>query len=322
MLGVYRYGFNGKENDNEVKGEGNQYDYGFRIYDPRIGKFLSVDPLMKDYPMLTPYQYASNNPISGIDLDGLEYLNFNKALVQFKRGTLELKLANMHNVTIRAIRDYVNDPKNWPVDETGQKSQGVSLTVATFSMETPNPSTAVDGVNLSDKDEDPTYDPAQHQVSIPTAASTGRPDRRYKQREINGASPARPTAGKVALAINVVNFALERIGNWMINSDINDVKEQAKKYGLLVTEDINIAIGKGLIPERYQNQQSLIDIGNVILQGVNNTNDKEIYNIGMKIFNEISSRNFPQTGTIKSTLDNIPSRQIEIKRTSSAGKKD
>jgi RHS repeat-associated protein len=43
----YRYGFNGKENDNEVKGEGNQQDYGMRIYDARLGKFLSVDPLMK-----------------------------------------------------------------------------------------------------------------------------------------------------------------------------------------------------------------------------------------------------------------------------------
>jgi RHS repeat-associated protein len=68
----YRYGFNGKENDNEVKGEGNQQDYGMRIYDPRLGRFLSVDPLMKSYPQLTPYQFASNTPILAIDLDGLE----------------------------------------------------------------------------------------------------------------------------------------------------------------------------------------------------------------------------------------------------------
>ena len=72
--GSYRYGFNGKENDNEVKGEGNQQDYGMRIYDPRIGKFLSVDPLTKSYPWLTPYQFASNTPIAAIDLDGLEGL--------------------------------------------------------------------------------------------------------------------------------------------------------------------------------------------------------------------------------------------------------
>jgi RHS repeat-associated protein len=70
--GSNRYGFNGKENDNEVKGDGNQQDYGFRIYDPRLGRFLSVDPLTKSYPELTPYQFASNTPIQAIDLDGLE----------------------------------------------------------------------------------------------------------------------------------------------------------------------------------------------------------------------------------------------------------
>lgn len=70
--GGYRYGFNGKENDNEAKGEGNQQDYGMRIYDTRLGRFLSVDPLTADYPELTPYQFASNSPIQNIDIDGLE----------------------------------------------------------------------------------------------------------------------------------------------------------------------------------------------------------------------------------------------------------
>ena len=68
----YRFGFNGKEMDNEVSGTGNQYDYGFRIYNPRLGKFLSVDPLFQSYPWYTPYQFAGNKPIWAIDLDGLE----------------------------------------------------------------------------------------------------------------------------------------------------------------------------------------------------------------------------------------------------------
>ncbi|MEZ4909524.1 MAG: hypothetical protein R2774_01550 [Saprospiraceae bacterium] len=42
------------------------------MYNPSIGKFLSVDPLTKSYPMLTPYQFASNTPIAAVDLDGLE----------------------------------------------------------------------------------------------------------------------------------------------------------------------------------------------------------------------------------------------------------
>jgi RHS repeat-associated protein len=57
----YRYGFNGKENDNDVKGIGDQVDYGMRVYDPRVGRFVSVDPLTAKYPELTPYQYASNS---------------------------------------------------------------------------------------------------------------------------------------------------------------------------------------------------------------------------------------------------------------------
>ena len=68
----YRYGFNGKEHLSEAKGWQNQYDYGMRVYDARVGRFLSVDPLTEEYPELTPYQYASNTPIQAIDLDGLE----------------------------------------------------------------------------------------------------------------------------------------------------------------------------------------------------------------------------------------------------------
>lgn len=71
--GNYRYGFNGKENDNEAKGTGNQQDYGMRIYDSRVAKFLSVDPLTKSYPSLSPYPFAMNSPIAGIDMDGLEF---------------------------------------------------------------------------------------------------------------------------------------------------------------------------------------------------------------------------------------------------------
>jgi len=102
-LGLYRYGFNGKENDNEVKGIGNQQDYGMRIYDPRIGKFLSVDPLTKEYPHYTPYSYAGNKPIAFIDRDGEEEsleLNLNRldnALLDHKISKQEYQ-QRVHNM--------------------------------------------------------------------------------------------------------------------------------------------------------------------------------------------------------------------------------
>lgn len=77
----YKFGFNGKENDNEVKGEGNSIDFGARVHDPRIGRFLSLDPLAKKYPSLSNYSYSNNNPIFFIDVEG-KYFTGNLGLVQ------------------------------------------------------------------------------------------------------------------------------------------------------------------------------------------------------------------------------------------------
>ncbi len=84
---AYKYGFNGKEKDDEVSGTGNQYDYGFRIYNPRIAKFLSVDPLTKSYPWYTPYQFAGNKPIWCFDIDGLEEDSYLDGHVPYRRPT-------------------------------------------------------------------------------------------------------------------------------------------------------------------------------------------------------------------------------------------
>jgi RHS repeat-associated protein len=68
---VYRYGFNGKEEDfNGEWGSKSHYDYGFRIYNPSIGKFLSVDPLAHEREWLSPYNFVQNNPISRVDPTG------------------------------------------------------------------------------------------------------------------------------------------------------------------------------------------------------------------------------------------------------------
>ena len=121
----YRYGFNGKENDNEVKGTGNQQDYGKRIYDPRLGKFLSVDPMANSYPFYSPYQFAGNDVIRCIDLEGGEPLS--------RTGDWDHKTSFLSGITTYEIYDKtknqifqasgVIDPwsgKTWIVAEDGQ----------------------------------------------------------------------------------------------------------------------------------------------------------------------------------------------------------
>lgn len=68
MSGDYRYSFNGKETDTET----DLQDYGFRIYNPALGRFLSVDPLTGVYPFWSPYAFAADMPTWAVDLDGLE----------------------------------------------------------------------------------------------------------------------------------------------------------------------------------------------------------------------------------------------------------
>ena len=64
------YGFNGKRKDNDIYGEGNAYDFGDRIYSPRLGRWLAVDMAAKKSPGETPYRFGHNNPLRFLDPDG------------------------------------------------------------------------------------------------------------------------------------------------------------------------------------------------------------------------------------------------------------
>jgi len=56
--------------DNEVKGEGNSLDFGERIYDPRLGRMLSIDKLSVKFPGESNYVFSGDNPIFFTDIAG------------------------------------------------------------------------------------------------------------------------------------------------------------------------------------------------------------------------------------------------------------
>jgi RHS repeat-associated protein len=70
----YRYGFQGQETDDEIKGEGNSVNYKYRMHDPRIGRFFAVDPLAGRYSWNSPYAFSENRVIDGLELEGLEFI--------------------------------------------------------------------------------------------------------------------------------------------------------------------------------------------------------------------------------------------------------
>lgn len=78
----YRYGFQGQEMDDEVKGEGNSLNYKYRMHDPRVGRFFAVDPLAAKYPYNSPYVFSENRLIDSRELEGLEKINSTKYKIQ------------------------------------------------------------------------------------------------------------------------------------------------------------------------------------------------------------------------------------------------
>ena len=92
-----RYRFVGKEKDEES----GLYYYGARYYAVWTCRFVSIDPLFRDYPFYTPYQYAGNQPIIAIDLDGEEP----SYRIQSKARSSELKpLLEEYNNLVNSFR--------------------------------------------------------------------------------------------------------------------------------------------------------------------------------------------------------------------------
>ncbi|UTW66278.1 RHS repeat-associated core domain-containing protein [bacterium SCSIO 12643] len=138
----YRYGFNGMEKDDEVKGTGNSLDFGARIYDPRVGRWLSLDPLMAKYLGMSPYNFVGNSPIKFVDYDGKDF----GVVVDHDAGTVII-VANVY-----ALKDDVERAQNaantWAevnggmeytyTDEFGKK-QTYSISVKISVIESVNP---------------------------------------------------------------------------------------------------------------------------------------------------------------------------------------
>jgi RHS repeat-associated protein len=85
---TYKYGFNDMLKDDELKGNSNSYDFGARMYDPRLGRWLSIDPHFSSYPALSPFIFAGNNPILMLDPDGGDIIDFLTAMQDYNNKSL------------------------------------------------------------------------------------------------------------------------------------------------------------------------------------------------------------------------------------------
>jgi len=115
--GNYRYGYNGKEEDNEIKtnsgDNGKSLDYGARWYDPRKARWDAVDKYEAKYVGISPYVFTGNNPIIFKEIDGH---HFGLIINHFERPTqngiageitIKATFADLSQVNGNATRKFV-----------------------------------------------------------------------------------------------------------------------------------------------------------------------------------------------------------------------
>jgi RHS repeat-associated protein len=128
---AYRFHFNGKETDNEVYVQGNVYDYGFRIYNPRLGRWMSVDPLQQKYPSLSPYNFVANSPLMFVDPDGKRIKPTNQAA----KDALNTLLKANPKIEYEVSEDGVYSLKGNTIDYENLKGDAATLVKVLSSVE-------------------------------------------------------------------------------------------------------------------------------------------------------------------------------------------
>ena len=103
----YKFGFNGKEMDNELKGEGNSYDFGDRMLDPRIGRWFAPDKMEGKYPSMSTYNAFADNPMFFIDPDGndIESWKWFRSIFGFSFGPF-YSLSDHYNSDVKFDQTY------------------------------------------------------------------------------------------------------------------------------------------------------------------------------------------------------------------------
>ena len=121
--GNYRFGFNGKEMDDEVSVDGGHIAFEARIYDSRLGRFLSCDPLEAQYSYQCTYIFAHNNPIALIDFLGMGDPPFTEAKAvdnkSFYIPTASAAKAEILNGTVQSFKLANGDKYSVSYDKDG-----------------------------------------------------------------------------------------------------------------------------------------------------------------------------------------------------------
>jgi hypothetical protein len=247
--------------------------------------------------MLTPYQFASNRPIDGIDLDGQEYLRAQEARIEVINGGVFIKISTLQT-GIKSAYETANAAAGGSritYDEAGRShiSNAISTRIGSVSfnqsmlninsnkilpdfLPNPSPQNPDDQLPLVDAPPDAPRMPSINSASrVPNNIPYSLPSRGIT------------AAGKAVGWANVAVVAAQLANSWLVMSEQDIIQSQADKYLMKAYDNLNKGIQ--LVPGKFRNTKDLSSILNVILSGENKSDNPEIYKIGMKIYDRFNS---------------------------------
>jgi len=299
----YRYSFQGQEQDLEIKGEGNSINYKYRMHDPRIGRFFTVDPLFKNYPWNSSYAFSENRVIDGIDLEGREYFSKEKAMIESRHGRTFIQVDHLTPVVRSKIAQFNYQGKT-SVNHRGETVIGFNTEIAipsirdfyTIGVEIDKVDALMDFGSYYEAGLAKTM-PEDFALRIVTGYNIyGQESQRSIKRNRRVLSYENGYPGKMiglsrtfllAAATAEVYNNYNIFGNYQDNKNIN---EQVDILQAFVFEAIDLALKNNQIPTDFINDKNLSEIANVILFGGKGNESLEIISLGMEIFHTFTPK--------------------------------
>ncbi|MFB3389849.1 RHS repeat-associated core domain-containing protein [Flavobacterium sp. LAR06] len=303
----YRYGFQGQEKDDEIKGEGNSLNYTFRMYDPRIGKFLSLDPLSPQYPHNSPYAFAENRVIDGTELEGLEFLGHNESRIKMTYGAAMINVDNLNEASYNMVHTNVYDSWDrflYRFPKQDLIYLGRYIYEGTSVKDDIRIGFVEQDLSLGILDESDVYGGKKESINHANKYNF----KRNVDTQLNYSNSVR--ANKATVAVALVSTSLKWYKNHLITQDANLLAEHQD----ILTKKVLPAIEKALkstqksyIPASMRDTKNLSLIANVMLYGGDGSSEytNEIIKAGMEIYRDLTKEGQQEKRKMDATTKKI-----------------